>query len=52
MKSALLVIDVQESFRQRPYWQDQELQPFLSNVQALADDCARRRIPVLQIFHC
>ncbi|MBV9912309.1 MAG: isochorismatase family protein [Sinobacteraceae bacterium] len=52
MKSALLVIDVQESFRQRPYWQDQELQPFLFNVQALADDCARRRIPVLQIFHC
>lgn len=52
MKSALLVIDVQESFRQRPYWQDRDLQPFLSNVQALADDCRRRGVPVLQVFHC
>ena len=52
MKSALLIIDVQESFRQRPYWQDRELQPFLSNVQALADDSRRRGVPVLQVFHC
>lgn len=51
MPQALLVIDVQESFRRRPYWQPQEVPPFLANLQALADRCGARGIPVLQIFH-
>ena len=51
MKSALLVIDVQESFRQRPYWEEGGLAAFLANVQALADDSRRRGLPLLQVFH-
>jgi len=51
MKQALLVIDVQESFRQRPYWNAQEAPAFIANVQALIDRCSTQGIPVLQIFH-
>ena len=46
MPQALLVIDVQESFRRRPYWQPEEAPAFLANVQALADRCRARGIPV------
>jgi nicotinamidase-related amidase len=50
-KTALLVIDVQESFRSRPYWQPEELPAFLANTQRLIDGCAERGVPVLQVFH-
>jgi nicotinamidase-related amidase len=48
---ALLVIDVQESFRHRPYWTAEELPVFLAKVQSLIDGCRARHIPVLQVFH-
>jgi nicotinamidase-related amidase len=48
---ALLVIDVQESFRHRPYWQAEELSPFLVNTQSLIDRSREHAIPVLQVFH-
>jgi nicotinamidase-related amidase len=51
MKQALLVIDVQESFRRRPYFRADELPGFLVNVQALIDGCRERGIPVVQVFH-
>ena len=51
MQQALLVIDVQESFRRRPYWRSEDLQPFIANVQALIDRCRARGIPILQVFH-
>ncbi|KDC80106.1 isochorismatase family protein [Bordetella bronchiseptica MBORD635] len=51
MKQALIVIDVQESFRHRPFWDDSELPAFLAQVQALIDGCWQRDIPVLQVFH-
>ena len=44
MKQALIVIDVQESFRRRPYFRDEELPRFLRNVQSLIDRCAARGI--------
>ena len=50
-KQALIVIDVQESFRHRPYWQGDELPAFLRNVQALVDHAVARRIPIAQVFH-
>ena len=50
-RTVLLVIDVQESFRRRPYWRPEDLQPFLTNTQSLIDRCRERGIPVLQIFH-
>ena len=51
MKQALLVIDVQESFRQRPYFRADELPAFLANVQSLIDRSRERGIPVVQVFH-
>lgn len=49
--TALLVIDVQDSFRHAPYWQEVDLVPFLDRIQALIDGAMARSIPVLQIFH-
>lgn len=51
MKSALLVIDVQQSFTHRPYWDDTEFPAFLSSLQGLVDRAERVGIPVLQVFH-
>jgi len=49
--TALLLIDVQESFRHRPYWQPEEAPGFLARTQSLIDRCRTRGIPVLQVFH-
>ena len=51
MRQALLVIDVQESFRQRPYFEERELPSFLSRLQSLIERCQAREIPVVQVFH-
>ena len=51
MKQALIVIDVQESFRRRPYFREQELPAFLRNVQSLIDRCQARAVPIVQVFH-
>ena len=50
-KTALLVIDAQESFRHRPYWDDSDVPRFLDRLQALIDGAKARDIPVVQIFH-
>ena len=49
--TALLVIDVQESFRHRPYWSPENVPFFLRNLQALIDGARARGIPIVQIFH-
>lgn len=49
--TALLVIDVQESFRHRPYWCDPYVPPFVERLQALIDGADARNMPILQIFH-
>lgn len=51
MTQALIVIDVQESFRKRPYWRAGEAQAFLKNVQTLVDLARARNIPIAQVFH-
>ena len=51
MKQALLVIDAQESFRHRPYWNGSEVAAFIANVQRLSERCRAAGVPVLQIFH-
>jgi nicotinamidase-related amidase len=51
MKQALIVVDVQESFRKRPYWRADELAAFLRNVQSLVDRASARAIPIAQVFH-
>src|SRR5437762_10030512 len=45
-RTVLLVIDVQESFRKRPYWQPDEAAAFLANTQALIDRSRQEGIPV------
>jgi nicotinamidase-related amidase len=51
LSAALLVIDAQESFRQRPYWSDADAPAFFDRLQALIDGAAARKIPIAQIFH-
>ena len=51
MKQALLVVDVQESFRRRPYFREADALGFLRNVQSLIDRCQARGIAVVQVFH-
>jgi nicotinamidase-related amidase len=51
MNPALIVIDVQESFRKRPYWRAHELPAFLQNIQSLIDFSRGRGIPIAQVFH-
>jgi nicotinamidase-related amidase len=50
-QTALLVVDVQESFRHRPYWTDTDFPAFRERVQTLINGCAERGVPVVQIFH-
>jgi nicotinamidase-related amidase len=49
--TALLVIDVQESFRQRPYWSLKEAVASFARIQALVDGAKERGIPIAQVFH-
>ena len=51
MKSALIVIDVQQSFLHRPYWRGEGAEVFLAHVQKLIDRCQAQGVPVLQVFH-
>ncbi|MHA7969410.1 cysteine hydrolase family protein [Rhizobium sp. CAU 1783] len=50
-KTALLVIDVQESFRHRPYWRDEDVAVYQSRQQALIDGARAAGHAVVQIFH-
>ncbi|MFD1197574.1 isochorismatase family protein [Brucella gallinifaecis] len=49
--TALLVIDVQESFRHRPYYREEEVAAYIERQQALIDGAKRKGIAVAQIFH-
>ena len=50
-KATLLVIDAQESFRHRPYFDPSALPAWLSHQQALIDGARQRGLAVVQIFH-
>jgi nicotinamidase-related amidase len=49
--TALIVVDVQESFRHRPYWTAAEYPAFTKNLQNLIDGCTNKGVPVVQVFH-
>ena len=49
--SALLVIDVQESFRQRDYFDDRELPAFFDRCRSLVDGFTAAGLPVIRIIH-
>jgi nicotinamidase-related amidase len=50
-EAALLVVDAQESFRHRPYWNDSDVPLFVERLQCLIDKAKSRGVPVLQVFH-
>lgn len=51
MKTALLVIDVQESFRQRPYWSEADYPAFIERSNALIEGAERLGLPIVRILH-
>jgi nicotinamidase-related amidase len=50
-RTALLVIDAQQSFEHRPYWNPSDAPVFLDRLQWLVSGAKARQIPVVQIFH-
>lgn len=51
MNACLIVIDVQESFRHRPFFSEQDVPAFLTAQNALIAGCIQRGVPVVRIFH-
>jgi nicotinamidase-related amidase len=49
--TALLVIDVQQSFLHRPYWRGEEEPAFRERLLELVAGCQGRAIPVLHVLH-
>ena len=51
MKTCLIVIDVQESFRHRPFFTERDLPAYLQAQNALIEGCAARGVPVVRVLH-
>jgi nicotinamidase-related amidase len=51
MSNCLIVIDVQESFRHRPYFTATDLPAYLAAQNALIQGCTAQGVPVVRIFH-
>lgn len=51
MKSCLLVIDAQESFRPRPYFSEVALPAYLKAQNALIAGCMAAGVPVVRVLH-
>jgi nicotinamidase-related amidase len=51
MKSCLIVIDAQESFRQRAYWSEEVARPYFAAQNALIEGGAAAGIPIVRVFH-
>ena len=51
MKSCLIVIDVQESFRHRPYSTERDMAPYLAAQNALIEGCVAANVPVVRVLH-
>jgi len=51
MSTALLLIDVQESFSHRPYWSEKDLPEFLAAINALTAGAMAQGLPIVRVFH-
>lgn len=51
MKTCLLLIDIQESFRHRPYFTERDLPRYLQAQNALIAACEETGTPIVRIFH-
>lgn len=51
MRTSLLVIDAQESFRYRPYFSARDLPAYLDAQNGLVEGARNRGIPIVRVFH-
>lgn len=51
MSTALLLIDVQQSFVHRPFWSETGLAPFLAATNRLLAGCMAQGVPIVRVFH-
>jgi nicotinamidase-related amidase len=51
MKTCLILIDAQESFRQRPYFTATDLPAYVAAQNTLIDGCVAQGTPIVRIFH-
>ena len=51
MSTCLLLIDVQQSFRRRPYFSESDLPAYLAAQNALIAGCEAAGVPIVRIFH-
>ncbi len=51
MKTCLIVIDAQESFRHRPYASERDMGPYLAAQNALIEGCAAAGVPIVRVLH-
>jgi len=49
--TALIIIDVQESFRHAPFWREDDVPAFRDALLRLEAGCRERGVPVVHIFH-
>ena len=50
-RSALIVVDVQESFRVRPYYRPDDVPAYLEAQNALIEGFAARGLPIVRVLH-
>jgi nicotinamidase-related amidase len=51
MKICLIVIDAQESFRQRPYFTERDLPAYLAAQNALIEGAQAAGVPIVRVLH-
>jgi nicotinamidase-related amidase len=51
MKTCLIVIDAQESFRHRPYFTEHDMPAYLNAQNSLIEGCIAHGVPIVRIFH-
>lgn len=51
MKSCLVLIDAQESFRHRPYFTERDVPAYLAAQNALIQACQKQGVPIVRVFH-
>jgi nicotinamidase-related amidase len=51
MKTCLILIDAQESFRHRPYFTSTNLSAYLAAQNALIDGCVVAGVPIIRVLH-
>jgi len=52
MNQILLLVDVQESFRHRDYWDERRAASFLEQTNALIAHCNAQGVPIVRVYHC